>query len=130
MRYLDRYFAGLMALMLAGNGVAMIFASLAWYDVVPGVPLTGPFNGHFVKDIGATYLACGMGLAWFAWRPMQGWAAMAVAAVWLTLHALVHVYDAACGSSPWADVQRDFVGVYLFAAVPLALTLFRKPREI
>lgn len=126
----DRYLAGLTALLLAANGVAMIFASMVWYDVVPGVPLTGPFNGHFVKDIGATYLACGLGLAWFAWRPVQGWAAMVIAAVWLTLHALVHGYDATCGANPLADLQRDFVGVYLFAAIPLVLSLLRKPKEI
>ena len=130
MRNWDQWLAGLTGLLLAGNGLAMLFASVAWYDTVPGVPLTGPFNGHFVKDIGATYLACGLGLAWFAWRPVQGWAAMAVAAVWLTLHALVHVYDATCGTSPLADLQRDFVGVYLFAAIPLALTLLRKPKGV
>ena len=130
MRNLERYIAGLMALLLAANGVAMLFASMAWYDAVPGVPLTGPFNGHFIKDIGATYLACAVGLGWFAWRPVQGWAAMAVAAAWLTLHALIHIYDATCGSSPWADVQRDFVGIYLFAVIPLSLTLFRKPGSV
>ena len=130
MRNWDRYIAGLMAALLAANGVAMLFASMAWYDAVPGVPLTGPFNGHFIKDIGATYLACAVGLGWFAWRPVQGWAAMAVAAAWLTLHALIHIYDATCGSSPWADVQRDFVGIYLFAAIPLSLTLFRKPGSV
>ncbi len=130
MRYWDRYLAGLTALALAANGLAMLFASLAWYDAVPGVPLTGPFNGHFVRDIGATYVACGLGLAWFAWRPAQGWPAMTVAAIWLTLHAVIHIYDATCGSSPLADIQRDFVGVYLLAAIPLALTIFRKPKEI
>ena len=130
MRNWDRYLAGLTALLLASNGLAMLFASQAWYDAVPGVPLTGPFNGHFVKDIGATYLACALGLGWFAWRPVQGWPAMAAGAAWLTLHALVHVYDASCGASPLADIQRDFVGVYLFAAIPLALAMWRKPGEI
>ena len=61
MRSWDRYAAGLMALLLAANGVAMLFASLAWYDAVPGVPATGPFNPHFVRDIGAIYLACALG---------------------------------------------------------------------
>lgn len=128
MRGWDRYVAGLMALLMAANGLAMLFASLAWYDAVPGVPATGPFNPHFVRDIGAIYLACALGLGWFAWRPAQGWAAMAVAAVWLTLHAAVHVYDASCGASPLRDIGRDFVGVYLFAAIPLALTLFCRPK--
>ena len=128
MRDWDRYVAGLMAAAFVANGLAMLFASLAWYDAVPGVTSTGPFNPHFVKDIGAVYLACALGVGWFAWRPAQGWPAMAVAAAWLTLHAAVHVYDATCGASPLADFQRDFVGIYLLAAIPLALTLFRKPR--
>ena len=125
----DRWLAGLTGLLLAGNGLAMLFASLWWYDSVPGVPLTGPFNGHFIKDIGAAYLACALGLGWFVWRPHQGWPAMAIGASWLALHASVHVYDASCGANPWVDIQRDFVGVYLFAAIPLALTLFCKPKE-
>lgn len=129
MRNWDRALAGVMALLFLANGAAMLAGPSAWYDAVPGVPATGPFNAHFVRDIGAVYLACALGLAWFAWRPAQGWAAMAVGACWLGLHALVHVYDAACGASPLADVRRDFVGVYLFAAVPLALTIFRKPKE-
>ena len=119
-----------MGLAFAANGVAMLAASLAWYDTVPGVPQTGPFNPHFIKDIGAIYVMCGLGLAWFAARPAAGWAAMAAAAAWLTMHAAIHVYDATCGSTPLADVRRDFVGVYLFAAVPLALAIFRKPKTL
>ncbi len=65
MRSWDRYAAGLMALLLAANGAAMLGAPLAWYDAVPGVPATGPFNPHFVRDIGAVYLACALGLGWF-----------------------------------------------------------------
>ena len=128
MRYWDRWLAGLMALLLGANGVVMLLASLAWYDAVPGVVTTGPFNPHFIKDIGAIYVMCAMGLGWFALRPAAGWAAMAAAATWLTMHAAIHVYDATCGTTPLADFQRDFVGVYLFAAVPLALALFRKPK--
>jgi len=127
-RHWDRYLAVVMALAFLANGIAMLVAPLGWYDAVPGVPSTGPFNPHFVRDIGAVYLTCALGMSWFAWRPVQGWPAMAAAACWLTLHAFVHVYDASCGASPLADVRRDFVGVYLFAAIPLALTFFRKPR--
>lgn len=124
----DRWVAGLMALLLGGNGLAMLFAGLAWYDAVPGVTSTGPYNAHFVKDIGAAYLVSALGLGWFAWRPREGWPAMAAGAAFLTFHAAIHVYDASCGATPWADVRRDFVGVYLFAAIPLALALLRRPQ--
>jgi len=129
MRNWDRYLAGLTGLALGANGLVMLFASLAWYDAVPGVTSTGPFNPHFVKDIGAIYVTCALALFWFAWRPRQGWPALAAAATRLTLHAAIHVYDATCGATPLADVQRDFVGVYLLAAIPLLLAIFRKPQE-
>jgi hypothetical protein len=127
MRHWDRYLAGLTGAVLLANGLAMLFAGLAWYDAVPGVPQTGPYNAHFIRDIGAIYVMCGLAMGWFAWRPAQGWPAMAAAAAWLTLHAAIHVYDASCGASPLADVRRDLVGVYGLAAIPLALALFRKP---
>jgi hypothetical protein len=124
----DRWVAALTGFVLLGNGLAMLFAGPAWYEAVPGVTATGPYNAHFIRDIGAIYVTAGLSLGWFAWRPAQGWAAMAAAALWLTLHVAIHVYDAACGTHPLADVQRDFVGVYLLAAIPLALALFRKPQ--
>jgi hypothetical protein len=127
MRNWDRYLAALTGVALGANGLVMLFAGLAWYDAVPGVTATGPYNAHFIRDIGAIYVMCALALGWFAWRPAQGWPAMAAAAAWLTMHAAIHVYDATCGTSPLADVQRDFVGVYLLAAIPLALSLFRKP---
>ncbi len=129
LRHWDRGLAGLTGLVVSANGIVMLFASLPWYDAVPGVPATGPFNPHFVKDIGAAYLTAGLGVLWFAANPRQGWPALCAAALFLTLHAAIHVYDAACGTSALADVQRDLVGVYVLALIPLALALFRKPKE-
>jgi hypothetical protein len=125
----ERGLAGLVGLVLAANGLAMLFASLPWYDAVPGVTATGPFNPHFVKDIGAAYLTVGGGCLWFAARPRQGWPALVAGALFLTLHAAIHVYDAVCGSHPLADLRRDFAGVYVLALLPLLLAMFRQPRE-
>jgi hypothetical protein len=42
------------ALSSIANGVWMLFAPESWYYHLPaGVPDTGPFNHHFVQDIGA-----------------------------------------------------------------------------
>ena len=49
--------AALLALALFMNGVAMMGAPLSWYGFVPGVAATGPFNEHFVSDVGAAYVA-------------------------------------------------------------------------
>src|SRR5436190_21940065 len=114
---ISRSLAAVLTVMMAGNGLAMLFAGLWWYGVVPGVTATGPYNPHFVRDIGAAYLVVGASLAAFAWRPREAWPALAAAAGFLTLHAAVHVFDAACGSAPLHDVLRDLAGVYAPAAV-------------
>jgi uncharacterized protein YjeT (DUF2065 family) len=58
--------AWIVGLGLAANGLTMLAFPDAWYDLVPGVPQTGPFNPHFVRDIGAAYLVAGATLVWFA----------------------------------------------------------------
>jgi len=126
MNRISQIVAALLAFIMAGNGLAMLFAGLWWYGVVPGVTATGPYNPHFVRDIGAAYLVVGASLAAFAVRPREAWPAVAAAAGFLTLHAGIHVFDAACGTKPLADVTRDFGGIYLPALITLAFAL-RKP---
>ena len=121
-----RIVAGLLAVVLGANGLAMLFAGLWWYGVVPGVTATGPYNPHFVRDIGAAYLVVGASLAAFAVRPRAAWPAVVAAAAFLTLHAAIHLFDAVCGTKPLADVMRDCAGIYLPAAIAHAFAL-RKP---
>ena len=121
-----RSISALLAVVLGGNGLAMLFACLWWYGAVPGVTATGPFNPHFVRDIGAAYLVVGVSLGGFALRPREAWPAFVAAAAFLTLHAAIHVFDAACGTRPLQDVIRDFGGVYLPALVTLVFAA-RKP---
>ncbi|MBX3480467.1 MAG: hypothetical protein KF842_08700 [Caulobacter sp.] len=128
---MHRWIAALLGLMMAANGLAMLALPQAWYDSVPGVDLTGLFNPHFVRDIGMAYLTVAGGLAWFAWRPVQGWPALVGAATFLMLHAAIHVVTSACGPGPLAEVLRDFPGVYLPPLLTgwLALAARPKPQE-
>jgi hypothetical protein len=123
---MGRILAAILGLILGANGLAMLFAGLWWYGAVPGVTATGPYNPHFVRDIGAAYLVVGASLAAFAVRPREAWPAVAAAAAFLTLHAAIHVFDAVCGTKPLADMVRDFAGVYLPALIALTFAL-RKP---
>ncbi len=52
-----------LGLLLAANGFLMLADPAQWYAMVPGVPETGPFNPHFVRDIGAVYVVIGVALA-------------------------------------------------------------------
>jgi len=120
-----RILAAVLALILGGNGLVMLFAGYWWYGVVPGVTATGPYNPHFVRDIGAIYVVVGGALAWFAARPREGWPALCAAAVFMVLHAAVHVFDAVCGTRPLADMTRDFAAIYLPTLIMVVLALRR-----
>jgi len=52
---MKRIIAGLVALYSAVNGLIMLIDGPNWYIRVPGVPETGPYNGHFVQDIGVAF---------------------------------------------------------------------------
>lgn len=109
---MGRVAAGVLAVILGLNGVVQLVAPFWWYGAVPGVPATGAYNPHFVRDIGAAYLVAAGGLGWFAWRAVQGWPALTAGACFLMLHAGVHLFDASCSASPLKDLIRDLPGVY------------------
>ncbi|HEY2661331.1 MAG TPA: hypothetical protein VGI79_16540 [Caulobacteraceae bacterium] len=126
---MKRILAAALAALLAVNAIAMLAASLWWYGAVPGVAATGPFNPHFVRDIGAAYLVVALGLGWFAARPAQGWAALVCAAAFLDLHAAIHIHDAVLSPVCGQNLIRDFPGVFLPALIASALAAFSKPRS-
>ncbi len=87
-----RIVAALLGLTGAANGVFMLAAPALWYDSVPGLPHTGPFNAHFVSDIGVAYLVASTGLIARAWRPRY-WPAAVAGAAFMCGHAVIHVLD-------------------------------------
>ncbi len=115
--------SAVLGVILGLNALIMLFAGLWWYGAVPGVTATGPYNPHFVRDIGAAYLVVAVSLCAYAARPAKAWPAVAAAAGFLTLHAAIHVFDAVCGTKPLQDALRDFGGVYLPAILAVAFTL-------
>lgn len=111
----------LMASGLAANGLVMLAAPFAWYHAVPGVIYTGPLNLHFVRDIGAAYLAAALGLAWRATRGNPAAPAALIGALWLLLHAGVHLAETLAGICGWGQWLQDLPGVTLPALLALAL---------
>lgn len=126
--FAGRTVAATLAAGLGANALVMLGAPFPWYEAVPGVTATGPYNSHFVRDIGAAYLVAAGGLAGFSAWPRSAWPALAAAAAFLALHAAIHVYDAACGRRPFADLGRDFAGVFLPALLAGSLALVFRPQ--
>lgn len=89
---LKRWLAAILGAAGALNGAFMLIDGARWYDSVPGLPHTGPYNPHFVADIGAAYLVASFALIARAWRPRY-WPAAVAGAAFMVAHALIHVAD-------------------------------------
>ena len=106
-----------------GNGLWMLADPYGWYIGLPAaVPDTGPYNEHFVRDIGATFTTLGALLLSGAAVPSMGLPALVATALFSTMHALVHVYDTARGFLPPSHWAIDFPGVYAPTMLLIVLT--------
>jgi hypothetical protein len=103
----------ILAFFLIANGLFMLGAPEAWYHFIPTVPFTGPFNPHFVRDIGCGYLTCGTALLWLARDPARGTAATLITALFLGLHAVIHLWDTLAGRTTLAALIQDLPAVFL-----------------
>jgi hypothetical protein len=121
----------LLGLFHIANGLTMLVAPMAWYDAVPGVTATGPFNHHFILDIGMAFLASG-GLLALGARNTASAASFAIAgATWPILHALIHISGWFMDGFPsQANVAvSEVVGVVTFAALGGVLAWLRLQGE-
>jgi hypothetical protein len=99
---------------MLANALWMLAGPMHWYTELPAaVPDTGPFNPHFVRDIGCAFLTVGVALIWASLQPRNRFPLAAVAAIFLTAHALLHVYDTATGALDHTHWWLDAGGVYL-----------------
>jgi hypothetical protein len=93
---LNRVLLGLLGAGTLLNGALMLIRPSWWYASVPGVAHTGPFNAHFVLDIGIASIVAGAGLLLGAWRPRY-WPAAAVGAAFPGLHGVLHLAEMVTG---------------------------------
>ncbi|HWA92267.1 MAG TPA: hypothetical protein VG889_19670 [Rhizomicrobium sp.] len=119
----------LLGLFHIANGLFMLAAPAQWYATVPGVPLSGPFNPHFVLDIGMAFVASGAGLMLGARRGRDAAILACAGAAWPALHALIHVQGWAMhGIAPGTEVS-EIVGVAGLAALGVVLAWLRLKGE-
>ena len=97
-----------------GNALWMLVGPMHWYTDLPAaVPDTGPFNPHFVRDIGCAFLAAGLALLWADRSPRYRVPLVSVAAIFLAAHAILHAYDTLRGALGHDHWLLDLPGVYL-----------------
>jgi len=111
----------LLGVLSLANGVFMTVAPEPWYWAVPGVPDRGPFNQHFVRDIGITYMLIGAAFILGALYVKHQLALWLMPTAWLTGHAIFHVWEVLVGICGPEALVVDFGGVTFPALVGLVL---------
>lgn len=124
----DRWKALLLALaaLNVANAVWMLADPHLWYTDLPAdVPDFGPYNEHFVRDLGFVFLTLGGALAWAARRPEWRLPLVAVTAAFYFLHAAGHVFDTARGFVDphhwWLDLPLVYLPAVLLLGMSVAL---------
>ena len=113
----------LMGLFMLGNGTFMVVAPEPWYWTVPGVPDRGPFNQHYIRDIGITYLLIGAGFISGSIYVKQRLVLWLMPTAWLAAHAVFHVWEVIVGICGPESMIEDFAGVTLPAIIGLVLVV-------
>lgn len=103
------------------NGLLMTFFPEYWYWLVPGVPDRGPYNLHFVRDIGINYILIGLAFVAGCLFVKQRPALWLMPTAWLTGHAIVHVWEVMVGVCGATSIAQDFPGVIAPALLALGL---------
>jgi hypothetical protein len=113
----------------AANAVWMLVDPQRWYHDLPAaVPDTGPYNEHFVRDIGCAFATMAVALFWAAFEPRWRPPLVAIATLFIAGHAALHVFDTARGFLDAHHWMLDLPGVYLPALIliPIAVRLLRR----
>src|SRR5947207_3803796 len=116
--------AVVMGVAAEANGLLMLASPEHWYFSVPGVTTTGPFNQHFIRDIGLIFLFVGTAFLLGAARPQYRVILWAAATLWLGAHAMFHFWEVAVGICAPSAIPRDFPAVTLPAILGVVLTIW------
>jgi len=102
------------------TGPYLFFAPNAFYENTPGVSMMGPFNLHFIRDVGLAFLVSGGAVIFGVLQRNRG---LAVAgALWPFLHGLFHFQIWIGRGIPFDQVAAfDFVAVIIPAAAMMVL---------
>jgi len=105
-------------------GIWMLFFPLSWYTDFPAaIPHTGPFNPHFVRDLGIVFLTVACAFAWCARHLSRSRPIHLGLTVFFTGHALLHLFEILTGRMPESHWLIDAPGVFLPALLMIILAI-------
>lgn len=114
---LIRVSAALIGAANLGQGLYATFWPQSWYHAAPGASETGPFNSHFVTDIGLGFTAAGLAFLGFALWPRLRLLALG-ASGFVVFHGLFHLKNIVSGHHEYVMVDL-LIALIAFAGLAL-----------
>lgn len=112
----------LLGAVCVGNGFWMLASASSWFQNMPlAIEDTGPFNAHFVHDLGLVFLLSGIGLFWCAYKINDSFIVHLGVTLFITGHALIHVVEILLGLLPPEHWWIDFPLITLPAIILILL---------
>lgn len=71
------------------TGFWLAVAPHDFYLQAPGAAETGPYNMHFMRDVGFAFLTSAIGIGYGLYRSQRS--AMVLGALWILVHGLFHL---------------------------------------
>ena len=106
------------------NGAWMLLFPFSWYTDLPAdVPHTGPFNAHFVRDLGVAFLVVGVAFGWSARNIDRSYPVHVGLTLFFTGHAVIHLVDITTGHLPSTHWLIDLPGVFVPALMMIVLAV-------
>lgn len=106
------------------NGLHMVAMPQDWYQRTPGVAQAGPFNIHFIRDIGFAFLSGTLALVLALTNPSARRPLLLVALVFFGGHAGLHGAEIIMSDHPRAGLGLEIAAIILPALIML-LVFFR-----
>jgi hypothetical protein len=111
------------------NGAWMLLSSESWYTDLPaGVPDTGPYNGHFIRDLGIVFVLISAGFIWCTIHPNRCKPVLIVITIFFTGHAILHILDLLTNRLPHSHWRIDIPAVFLPALLLILFTATRSKK--
>jgi hypothetical protein len=108
------------------NAGPMVASPAWWFGTTPGVSGTGPFNPHFVIDVGIAFGVSGLMIGWGA--AGAGWRLVLAGSAFPAGHALFHGIGLLGGHSH-GPIAVEILGVMVPAALALCVAWAMRKKE-
>lgn len=101
------------------TGLYIAILPMTFYTTAPGVVDTGPYNMHFVRDVGYAFIVSALGLGYGLHKRLKP--VLVFGAAWLAAHGLFHLVLWALHHNPTSSVALIDL---LLVVAPAALLVY------